>query len=152
VPLNLVQLRTLRALHSGGDTEVAVDAARYGSAHGQWCDTGYQIEGSGGLVIAASGTVDIYPQTPGQYMSSPAGYQGPGLAMRPPPRGQLNAAALRNYPGALIGRIGEEGDPFYIGERYEGAPGQEGRLYLHIVPSPWNNASSGSYQVKVAAK
>ena len=30
-----------------------------------------------------------------------------------------------------------------------GSVGEEGKLYFHIVPSPWNNASSGSYRVRV---
>jgi hypothetical protein len=51
---------------------------------------------------------------------------------------------------SLLGRIGETGTPFLIGEHYEGTPGQEGRLFLHIVPSPWNNASTGSYAVKIS--
>ena len=28
---------------------------------------------------------------------------------------------------------------------------QGGKLYLHIVPSPWNNASTGSYRVRISA-
>ena len=61
-------------------------------------------------------------------------------------------ANLRNYSGALFGRVGDASEAFYIGDRYEGAQGREGKLYLHIVPSPWNNASTGAYQVKIATR
>src|SRR5262245_59794993 len=51
--------------------------------------------------------------------------------------------------GALVGRVGDAGKIFLIGERYDGSPGDEGRLWMQIVPSPWNNASTGSYRVRV---
>ena len=35
-----------------------------------------------------------------------------------------------------------------IGERYEANATEEGKLYLQIIPSPWNNASSGSYRIR----
>jgi hypothetical protein len=84
-----------------------------------------------------SGQVDLWPQTPGQYMTGPAGYE----AGRP---GHL--------PGMLLGKIGENGKVFVIGERYDGTPGQDGKLFLHIVPSPWGNPSTGGYAVRVASR
>lgn len=39
---------------------------------------------------------------------------------------------------------------FVVGERYQTAHAPEGRLYLRIAPAPWNEPSSGSYQVKIA--
>jgi hypothetical protein len=48
-----------------------------------------------------------------------------------------------------MGRIGEDGAAFVIGERYADTPRRSGTLFLHIIPSPWNNASSGSYQVRI---
>ena len=59
---------------------------------------------------------------------------------------------MRNFAGALFARIGEASEAFYVGERFEGNAGREGKLYLHIVPSPWNNASSGSYQVRLTPR
>jgi hypothetical protein len=38
---------------------------------------------------------------------------------------------------------------FIIGAQYEGVPSSEGKLFVHIVPSPWNNASTGNYRVRV---
>jgi len=139
VDLRLPELRTMRLRGGAGEADVVVDAAKYGSAPDQWFDTGFAVDSHAGLVITASGTVDLWPQTPGQYTATPKGYGQPG----PTKAGRFMSASL-------VGRIGETGTPFLIGDRYEGAPGQEGHLQLHIVPSPWNNASTGSYTVKIS--
>ncbi len=150
VQLQLSQMRQLRHLHAPGEVTVTVDASQYGSQHGQWLDSGVSVEGSATLLIVANGTIDIYPQSPGQYVSTPKGYGNivlaPGARVAPTP------VNLRNYSGALFGRIGGDGDAFYIGDRFEGTAGRDGKLYLHIVPSPWNNASAGSFQVKITQR
>jgi hypothetical protein len=139
VDLRLSELRTLRLRGGAGEAEIILDAARYGSAPDQWFDTGFVVDSHAGLVVTASGIVDLWPQTPGQYTATPKGYGQPG----PTKAGKFMSASL-------LGRIGENGTPFLIGDHYEGTPGQEGHLFLHIVPSPWNNASTGSYTVKVS--
>jgi hypothetical protein len=140
VELRLSELRTLRFSGGSGEMDIVVDAAKYGSAPDQWMDTGFKVDEHSRLVITAAGTVDLWPQTPGQYTATPKGYGQPG----PGKAGRFSSAAL-------VGRIGENGAPFLIGDRYEGTPGQEGLLFIHIVPSPWNNASTGTYQVKITA-
>lgn len=150
VQLRLPQMRLLRHLHVPGETQVAIDAGQYGSQHDQWYDTGLTIEDRTSLLIVATGTIDIYPQTPGQYLSTPKGYGN--VALNPGARVMPTPVNMRNFSGALFGRIGDGGDAFYIGERFEGAPGREGKLYLHIVPSPWNNASTGNYQVRITPR
>jgi hypothetical protein len=137
VELRLTELRQMRFRGAAGDADMRIDAQKYGSAQDQWMDTGYDVTPRSRLKIAAAGLVDLWPQTPGQYMSSPKGYGNT------PQRGTA-------LPGQLIGRIGASGTVFNIGEKYEAAPGEHGRLFLHIVPSPWNNAASGSYMVQVA--
>ena len=52
----------------------------------------------------------------------------------------------------LLGKIGEEGEMFIVGERYEGMPETEGKLFLHIGPSQWNAQSAGQFDVKVSRK
>jgi hypothetical protein len=136
--VKITDLRSVRWLGGSGEAELAVDAARYGSAANQWLATDVQINAQDRLVIIAAGQVDLWPQQPGAYMTGPTGYQNPGKA-----RAQL--------PGTLIGRIGESGTPFVIGDRYDGTPTDGGLLYLHIIPSAWNNASTGSYAVKVTS-
>jgi coenzyme F420-reducing hydrogenase gamma subunit len=142
--LKVPKLRQLRLLNSSLETEFNVDAARHGSGVGQWLDTGIEIHTGLRLQITANGSVNLWPQGPG-YVCTPRGYNvnGPQVAVG----GQASAA----FPaGALVGRIGEDGAPFLIGETYTGSPNRDGRLFLHIVPSPWNNASTGNYLVKVA--
>jgi hypothetical protein len=150
--IHLAQIRQLRTLKTAGEADLAIDAAKWGSVHGQWLDTGYQCDAALTLAIKASGTVDLFPQTPGQYMSTPNGMQAAnGAAFVRGGQIIVNPRNMQNLAGALLGRVGENGSPFLIGDSYEGNPG-EGKLYLHIVPSPWNNASSGSYQVKISPK
>jgi len=135
----LLKLSDLRSLHlrgQRGEAELSLDAAKHGSNSDQWFDTGINVDSQLRLVVQSDGQVDLWPQTPGQYMAHPRGFNTPG-------KGGAYLA------GALIGRVGENGRTFLIGERYEGISSEEGRLFLHIVPSPWNNASGGSYRVRV---
>jgi len=56
----------------------------------------------------------------------------------------------RYTPGTLLGKVGESGTPFVIGERYSGAPAGEGKLFLNIVPGPWGGQpAGGNYKVKI---
>jgi hypothetical protein len=78
-------------------------------------------------------------QQPGQHVSGPAGY--------------ANGGQVHGFPiGSLLGRIGEEGAPFVIGNRVEGRTAKGGRLYLFVVPvqEGGGQGSKGTYQVKVA--
>lgn len=136
VALKLSELRTMHLRQQGGKQEIALDAAKFGSSLEQWCDTGIITDATQRVCITSEGQVDLWPQGPGQYMAAPKGYNTAGKG------GQFLA-------GALIGRIGENGKAFLIGERYEGSVTEEGKLYLQIVPSPWNNASVGEYRVRI---
>jgi hypothetical protein len=141
------QMLSMRWLQGAGETEVAVDAARYGSAPDQWLDTGLTVEAHAGLKITAAGQVDLWPQQPGQYMSGPEGMQGGGgvvVVGNRVVRQRGNQAG-----GALMGRIGESGTPFYVGQTFRQTPAEGGRLFLHILPSPWGNASAGTYTVRI---
>jgi hypothetical protein len=69
-------------------------------------------------------------------MAAPKGYNTAGKG------GQFMA-------GALVGRIGDNGKAFFIGDRYDAAVTEEGKLFLLIIPSPWNNASTGQYRVRI---
>jgi len=136
VALKLSELRSMQIRQQGGKSELIVDATKHGSSLDQWCDSGITVDASQRIVVTAEGQVDLWPQGPGQYMAAPKGYNTAGKG------GQFMA-------GALVGKIGETGKAFYIGERFDGTMSEEGRLYLLIVPSPWNNASSGQYRVNI---
>lgn len=155
----LANMRTLRAVGAPGiEVDLTVDAAKYANA-GEWLDTGYQVDSRYGLVITAKGLVDTWPQGPGSYMSGPAGTQGGRKFL---PNGQqivitggqkvIGPITGQTYGSILIAKIGEDGEPFIVADRYDATPAAEGKLYLTIGPSQWNCNSTGQYEVKIARK
>jgi hypothetical protein len=119
--------------------QVAVnkDAPANNVASLHWLDTGLTLDNADVVSISASGTVDIYPSTPGQYHVGPDGYREPGVGS--------------HYPaGSLIGKIGDQGAVFQIGaSRRVRVTGDGGRLFLAIAPSAWNVTSSGGYTARL---
>lgn len=136
VDLPLAGILALSLRHAGGHREIVVDAGKWGLSLDAWLDTGIFLHADGRLHVVADGQVDLWPQGPGQYVAAPKGYNTAGKG------GQFLA-------GSLIGRIGEAGKAFFIGERLDVAPREEGRLFLQITPSPWNNVAAGQYRVKI---
>jgi hypothetical protein len=147
VTLDLVKLRTLRSTETPSELVLALDAGQYGGQAQQWLKTDFDVDGRMKLSVTAGGQIDLWPEQGGggQYLCTPKGF---GNAP------QFGRAGMRErfLPGAVVGKIGEGGTPFLIGEAYEGTPTGEGKLFLHIMPSPWNNEASGSYQIKISAK
>ena len=145
VTLKYSDLRSLRPSSGGGpEEEVMVDASKYAIVGTPtWLETETEISSETALEIRASGEIDMYPigGDVGKYMSRPIGQKSWGVV-----------PGETSPPGTLLGRIGKDGKVFPIGDRYEGTPGHSGKLYLRIVPSPWNNASTGSYKVKVEVR
>lgn len=137
--LKLSDLRSIQLRGQRGDAEVSIDSAKHGSALDQWFDTGVAVDSHIRLTIVSEGNVDLWPQTAGQYIAHPRGFNTPGKG----------GAFLA---GALVAKIGESGRTFLVGERYEANATDEGKLYLHIIPSPWNNASTGIYRVRIATE
>ncbi len=134
--LKLAELRSIHLRGNSGDVELTIDAAHHGSVPDQWLDSGVLVDNNLKMIIHSEGQVDLWPQGPGQYMTTPKGYNTAG-------KGGVFMA------GSLLGRVGNNGKVFVVGERYEGVPDQEGKIYFHIVPSPWNNASTGSYKLRI---
>jgi hypothetical protein len=137
--LKLSDLRTLYVRGAGAEGEIVVEAAKYGSAPDQWLDSGVMVDPSQRLTIIGEGQVDLWPQGPGQYVTGPKGYSTAGKG------GNFMA-------GALIAKIGDHGKAFAVGERYECTPADEGKVFFQIVPSPWNNASAGSFRVRLSTE
>ena len=136
VRVPLAEMRTLRSLGLVGGEEVIVDAGKYALPQQVvWMETDAELSADSTLEVQSSGTVDLWPQG-GNYKSGPDG--------------QPNFGNVGGYPpGTLLGRVGANGKAFVIGSKYAGTPGEEGKLFLRIVSSPWNNPSVGSYSVKI---
>jgi hypothetical protein len=135
------QLRNIRWTAGVSEgAEVVVDATKFGGQDAVWMDTGVTVDTENPLQITAAGQVNLREGVGGnRFMSGPNGRaeymnQGNGIA---------------HAPGALIGKIGENGNIFVVGEKYDSTPMSEGKLFLQIVQNPWGNQSSGSYKVKV---
>jgi hypothetical protein len=118
VKLNLDELQSIRSMTDVTETALTVDAAKYCAPYATWMDTGIAIEAHSGVRVTAAGQVRLGP---GQQPSGPDGIANLGMG------GPF-------LPGQLIGKIGVEGTPFGIGQRFEGTPTTEGKLYLHICP------------------
>jgi hypothetical protein len=136
--LKVSELRSMRLFQNAGKHEVIVDASKYGGTFAQWFDTGIHVEAGQRVAFSSEGQVDLWPQGPGQYVTGPKGYHTTGKD------GQFLA-------GALIARLGASGKAFSVGETYEGTMSEEGKLYLLIVPSPWNSSAAGQYRVCIQA-
>lgn len=135
--IKLCRLRDLRRVDVTDGRVVTVDAARHGSPGTAWLDTGVDVAPGARLMLTAEGAVDLWPAGPGQYTCGPAGYQnGPAD----------NGGRL---PGSLLGRVGEAGPWFVVGEKWSGESAAGGRLYLLITSSAWNNVIAGSYKVTI---
>jgi hypothetical protein len=75
VALKLSELRAMRWLAGAAETEFAIDAAKYAMQNEVWMDTGIELRHGSEVVIAAAGTIDLYPNSgqPGQFNSGPSG-------------------------------------------------------------------------------
>jgi hypothetical protein len=137
--LELPKVRVIRWMNAAFETQLTVDAEKYGSLPDTWYDTGFEVQSGVKLVITATGSINLWPQggNNGGYMTTARGY------------GNAGGQGGNFRPGTLLAKIGFDGPVFAVTDNYEGMPTRDGKLYLHIVPSPWNNASAGSYQVKI---
>lgn len=139
--LKVGDLRGIRWMGLQADVDLAVEANKHAVNPQQWMDTGVDISLDDDVAVTASGQIDMNSDGSGQFVCGPTGTsnfgQGPGGRM----------------PGTLLGRIGETGDVFVIGESYKApASKKEGRLYLAITPSHqrWGNGPSGSFKVNIS--
>jgi hypothetical protein len=136
-------LGVLRAISwSGGknEVEVVLDGNKYCSRTA-WMDTPVTIETGMTLEVLASGEIDLWPGQGPDFISGPQGNFNVG-------------GGGQRRPGTLLGRIGESGSVFVIGDRHTSVPTQEGKLYLQVVPGNWGGpgqVAQGTYKVKITA-
>ena len=100
----------------------------------EWKACGF-VKGS--LSIDITGKVDIWPQTPGQYVTD-----GNGL---------INNQAMANgyNVGAVVGKVGEK--TFLVGSHFKTENIDAGMLMLRINPAQWSgvNATEGFLEVSI---
>ncbi len=117
----LALLGVFVALAEWGPRSQAALKADHVYAYRGWQSTGVQLSTGDWYAIRAEGS----------WLYSP--YAGPNG-----PEGHRRFSAPNFYPlpqvpgGALIGRVGEDGSPFYVGNRASGMADRNGLLYLRI--------------------
>lgn len=96
-----------------------------------WHKVGYILDGR--ITISAEGQVDLFPQTPSQWMAGPGGFVG--------------GAMKDGYPGgALLGRV--NGRVFMVGRSFVAENAPCGDLELSINGSTWEAPNmDGEYTV-----
>jgi hypothetical protein len=135
--LNVTDLRGIRWMGQQAEIELTIDATKYAVDGIQWLDTGIEVSADDELTLKASGQVDLMINGGGQYVTGPNGTNQWGRRGVHP-------------PGALLGRVGENGSVFIVGESYKGTSSHEGKLFLQISPTPWQgNPVGGSYKVNI---
>jgi hypothetical protein len=137
--VKLTEIRSVAWVSANVDTEIELDAAKY-ALKDQWLATNIVLDGNTGLTISATGEIDLLNDGSGDFVCGPTGSRNIGR------RGANN-----KLPGSLVGKIGENGPVFLIGDRYSVMTAPAGKLYLHITPVPFNNgqAPSGSFKVVI---
>jgi hypothetical protein len=136
IQVALAEIRGMRSI--GASTQIAfvLDAAKFATLdQSVWRDTGIDVTKESIIEVEASGTIHIYQG--GGYATQPDGYMGYQPQMGQP------------RPGALIARIGPKGTVFTLGSKFKAKAPDSGRLYVRIQQSPWNNESTGTFDVKI---
>jgi hypothetical protein len=77
-------------------------------------------------------------------------YRGGGYEAGPKGHASYPSPMGTHLSGALIARVGTNGEVFLVGDKYLGTPKESGKLYLRLAPSPWPGQASGSFSVKIS--
>lgn len=105
-------------------------------ASNEWIKSGLLITNGERLTFKVEGQVDLWPAEAGKYMCGPNGYN-------------VNHSESGYPGGCLVYRIGQSATWNRVGESSQVYPNNSGELYFKVIPSPWNCASAGGYQVTV---
>jgi hypothetical protein len=126
---------------SGGGTTTATPGTGSGlvvSAKQQWTPTGITVRR--GEVLSFNTTGQIQLSTDGNDVATPAGAKSPRYA--------ANSPMPRELAGALIGRIGPNGQPFGIGNLSTVTMPAAGPLFLGINDDELND-NAGEFRVQI---
>jgi hypothetical protein len=86
-----------------------------------WTDTGLDVKASQHITVMATGEVGASKDI----------HTGPGGFLAKPEWTKYNVLATAPHM-ALIGRVGEKGEPFLVGASFSGPVPTDGRLFLGI--------------------
>jgi hypothetical protein len=125
-----VAVERIQSLVASSDATITVPA------DDGWTASGIHVSPGQRVRITAEGQVDLFPQQPGQYVSGPKGYTMHGR----------NGAAW--MAGTLLVRAGNE-PAQVVGESLVWTFQRHEQLMFHVVPSPWQNASSGAFRCTI---
>jgi hypothetical protein len=139
--LKLTELRSIAWVAANLDTEVSIEAAKY-AVKDQWLDTGVTLDGNSGVTIIATGEIDLLNDGSGEFVCGPTGSKN--IGRRTP---------TMRLPGTLVGKIGDSGPVFVVGDRFTTSTAPAGKLYLSITPVGFNNGQvpSGAFKAVIRA-
>lgn len=120
-----------------GITDTTVQIAGRQVVPSNWSNTNLFITRGINLKIRASGSL---------FVSNYNLNSGPGGTTR------YSGSSYKNFPQlSLVGKIGKNGAPFFIGANYKAKAPGGGKLYLGVVPFRNNYAATGTYRVKISS-
>lgn len=108
-----------------------------------WLNSGVKVKSGDKFSIVANGKIILKSLSGGSYV--PDGYNGGTKD------GAYADDAALKY-GALVYKIGENGEVKQAGSKYEGIADQEGNIYVSIYETVFDKTNTGSYSVKVTKK
>lgn len=137
--IKIADLRGIRWINRQGEVELTIEGNKF-ARFNQWLDTGLEVDTDDDLEITASGKVNLNDQNNGQMQ----------FVVGPMGSAQWGQQMPNIVPGALYGRVGDDGQFFLIGEKFTGSPRKTGKLYLNIGQGPWGQVNiTGSYKVRI---
>ena len=114
-----------------GETEFTLDVA----ADQVWSDTGIDLERGEMISLLASGEIDG-----GSFNTGPEGFE-------PDDHDRFNVVPCRDH-AALVGRVGHDGEPFFVGAEAVTVATDAGRLYLGVNDTNVGD-NSGAFAVRL---
>jgi len=128
---------------NGNETSKVINlpASKYisGNANGGWFRTGINVKKGQRILITANGEITLASLSNGKYT----------------PKGAAGTAEIstegNTYPtyGQLVYKVGESGQVYTAGSKFNGTIQETGMLYISIYETVYNAANTGSYNVTI---
>jgi hypothetical protein len=111
------------------------------TSQGQWLDTGIRVKRGDRIIVSATGAINWVNNG---YVTEPRGNPQIGQWTR-----------IGNQPvfyGALVGRIGQSGQMFFIGDKFNDKASADGNLSIAIGCSWGPQNATGDYKVRIEVR